>query len=118
MSTITADDIRRVRRRLADCDNWTVCAWARDRDGAELDHGWEPGAVCWCLIGAAEAEGVCRSDELVPGREVEASPSYAAFALTLGFDSVRSCWYWQDNALHSEVMSRLDETIERMEAAA
>ena len=52
----SADILRAARARIADPKNWTTNHFAKTRSGMHV-FGDSPYAVCWCAIGALQAEG-------------------------------------------------------------
>lgn len=50
------ETLKAARARIADPKRWTTVYCARDSRGDGLTWGFDRHAVCWCALGAAEAE--------------------------------------------------------------
>ena len=93
--------LRAVRARLARPEAWTKGYLAINCDGETVYYRGE-GAVAWCLIGAAYADG----------RDIDMPDEVLASGL--GFKSHIRMIEWNDDfeRTHAEVLARLDAAIQ------
>lgn len=100
-----AELLRAARAKIADPKHWTQGELARDSGGRPVGPR-NPGAVCWCSMGALEAisfldaKGALRFlREAVPDDEL-----------------IKSATYFNDERKHGDVMGLFDRAIQLAEA--
>ena len=91
-----------TRVLIAEPARWTKGAYARNRNGDEIEHD-RPGAVCWCLVGALKKAGHFTWDLEIP----------ADVTACLRKVGVRSQTIWNDakRRTHAQVVAMLDRAI-------
>jgi len=99
----TLEILRGMRELLAEESRWTREYYGRYRDGEGCTNGYDDGACCWCLMGAAEKV----SGERDPGR-IE-----RVFIKVLGGRTSGDIFTWNDapERTHAEILAALDRAI-------
>ena len=102
-----------ARDKIADERRWTQQAFARDVHGRIIGLSEDPGATCWCAIGAMEA--VTAGD-----RSPRGSTSYLTYrrAVTTLQEASHALGYQgvvrlNDDSDHATVMKMFDKAIEQ-----
>jgi len=99
----TLEILRGMRELLAVPERWTREYYALDKDG-EFCGPRSDGAICWCILGAAEVAGAGLAPQIDAAMKV---------LYPLMGDSVV---VFNEQASHAEVLAVLDKAIE-LEAA-
>jgi hypothetical protein len=102
---ITPEVLRRARLRLSVESAFARGATARGADGKKLCLG-HPDAVAWDILGAISAEHP---------KPMEAVWRVCTELTDAGFNPVTLA-FWADRATHAEVLAKLDEIIQKVEA--
>lgn len=101
----TMQVLERARDTIADPDDWTSGAVARDDNGHRVAP-WDPDAVCWCLVGALDKAA---TDLCLTSSRAYTLASQAARDLYRG----SSVAVVNDNRGHTAAIRVLDEAIRR-----
>lgn len=95
-----------ARKLIADENNWTQGAFARDDSGEEVPE-WEPGAVCFCSVGAVSHAYRNNYQNQPLGSFYR--DAFDALAKELKIYSTLADF--NDNSTHQEVLALFDKAI-------
>ena len=114
--------LENARNRISKRENWTTGYMAKpdpNHSGSVRYSITDPGAVCWCSLGALGAEaGISSPDDMMAYSDGTLEHEYLTEAIDALKDAIRtlvgtsfSVWYFNDTSSHEDVLKMFDTAI-------